>query len=193
MKYLGIFCFFLILLVLLANICIVRKKDFDLYNAIIASSQAQKMPTNAFCEQEREKVSKELWYQKDKTLLSAHVKYARSTVHLSRLENNFELVEYMDKVFCMAQQKLYFTEDKPMQQIFCLESRTGSYHYNAQKLTLEDVNLCEYHIEGHTLPIEPPNEKPTLRAVAKSAQLNLENGKPFFTAEKMHAVLSEPL
>ena len=173
--------------------CVVRHSDRDRLQEkirnreIAASATSSYLPSN----QVRQKVRKDIWFtQDDESRLHYSIESARSLLTLIPIHNHFEVVETLQGIRCLMQDKLYTEQESPLQQVRLLQADEGLYRYTTQEFTASGVDLSLFRMPGHDLPKEELQDKfAFLKGIAKDASFTFSGKTPQFQAGEFKATL----
>jgi hypothetical protein len=187
----GLFC--LVALLWILQTCVVHQSDRSHLEEkirnreIAASATSSYLPSN----QIRHDVRKDIWFtQDDKSRLHYRIESARSLLTLIPIQNHFEVVETLQGIRCLMQDKLYAEGESPLQQVRLLQAQEGLYRYTTQEFTASGVDLSLFRIAGHDLPsVEIQDKFAFLKGIAKDASFTFSGKTPQFQAGEFKATL----
>ncbi len=131
----------------------------------------------SYCEQFREGVNKEILYC-DGDPRKISISSPRSELFFFRSGSKLEVIEELENVHCMIQERLDYQPDgTPYQKVYTLDSSHASYNYSTHTLTAAHAKICRYTLPGHTVTSTYPSLPPTTVAEAKQAHLILDQGQ----------------
>lgn len=139
---------------------------------------------------------------------SCQIQARESRLKLSPQGNNYSMIEQMEEITCIWQEKLYYlypdgqkicSSDNPcqknpsrnlipMQEVRYLKAETGSYNYNTQKFIGENVQFWKYQLPGHTPPQHVTEGVAIIAGKAQNIELTLTDDKPHFNANHMKII-----
>jgi|GEM_PF-4794011 len=109
--------------------------------------------------QYRTRVQKDLWLQQD-SRLHCHIESESSTLALSPLQHKrLDVSEKLHSLQCWMQEKLYFKQLSPMQQVRVFKADEGTYQYSNQTLKTSHALFSLLELPGNQLPtsLQLPN------------------------------------
>lgn len=131
----------------------------------------------SYCEQFREGINKEIVYC-DGNPRKIWISSPRSELFFFRSGSKLEVIEELEDVHCMIQERLEYQQDgTPYQRVCTLDSSHASYNYSTHTLTAAQAKIRRYTLPGHTLTSTYPSLPPTTVAEAKQAHLIIEKGR----------------
>lgn len=161
------------------------KKDATLFQKLMESSSMKKNHL-LYTESLRSNVVKEVWFQeKERHQMRIHSK--DSVLFFFNEGKEIEVVEQMGDVECLFQEKLFFQEGIPMQEVRFLKAKKGSYNYTTGLFIAENVFLSKYHLAGHALPKTPLEMQPLMQGKAEFVEFTLKGEKIDFKAHQFSA------
>lgn len=103
--------------------------------------------------QTRLKVTKDIWLtQDDNSRLHHRIASKSSLLVLKPNEGKLKLIEELDQINCLMQERIYYSNGLAMQQVRLLEANSGEYHFSEKQLLSQGVSISVYKLNTHTLP-----------------------------------------
>jgi len=158
--------------------------DENEYQELVNPSQGGGERTST---QYRQKVRKDMHISDRGERLHTLIESVQSSLAVTHGAREAALVEKMDNLTCIMQEKLE-ANPAPLQMIRFFEADRGIYHYASNRFEAEDASLFRYKISGRRLPENLLFFQPEMQGNAKSVFLTL--GKEIhFTAREFQAEL----
>lgn len=190
--YIPIFFFPIILLFFFLNTFLVREKDIIKYHKIISRKtkltsckKLKRPPIN----QEREKVQKDIFFMEDG--IRKHIKINSEKSNLSIIEKNnkTKLIENLENVTCLAQEKIYFSHPQncKMQKIRFFTAKNGIYIYPEHKFFTNSINLKFFDVPGIVLPESIKEFMPYLDGIAEEVSFSIHEKNKKLNAKHFKA------
>lgn len=185
--------FFAFLIICLVNTFIIRDRDLKKYNNILkrntklTACQALKREPLL---QKRKNVQKDIFFsQNDSSMLHYRIFSDSSTVCLTEKASGIELVETLQNLKCLAQDKVYFDPIKKgfSQQLRFFTAKEGYYIYPSHKFVSDSINLSFFDLPGKTLPDDISSFEPYLKGFAKEVSFHLTDNASKLTAHHFRA------
>lgn len=147
------------------------------------SPQPSKKKGLSYSETVREGVVKEVWCG------SRHLRITskESALFFFQEGKSIEAVEQLGDVVCFMQEKLFFENGGPMQEVRYLQAKKACYNYNTQLFVAEDVFISKFHFKGHVLPKTVEEATPLMQGTAESVEFTLKGEKIDFHAHHFKA------
>lgn len=134
--------------------------------------------------QKRLKVTKDIWLAQDNNSRLHHrIKSKSSLLVLKPHEGKFKLIEELDQIHCLMQERLYYNNELPMQQVRLLEANSGEYHFSEKQLLSQGVSISVYKLNTHTLPQETLSALPIISGNAENISLTTSGKTPELQAK----------
>lgn len=173
------------------DICIPHKSDLEAYRAFLEKSKVIASSKEfSKADQRREKVRKDLWItEADKTRLHTRLESDASTLTLLPLDDKVDIIENLETIRCWMQDKLFLSENTPMQQVRFFEAGQGTYHYMDQQFLAKAVTLSLFRLPGHALPFSIRPSDAFLKGVAKDVSFSVGGKASQFQAQQFKATL----
>ena len=161
-----------LLLALLVFVPLFKRDDAG-YAKLLKSSEPQK--ARALCQQFREGVTKKMWTEEEQYCA---ITSASSELFFFTEKGDVEVIEELENVNCMLQERLFVKHGKKMQTLRLLKAKEASLNYNTQLFTSNNVSMWTYEIAGHAPPDTLEGHEPILEGRADQVELQLA-GKSF--------------
>lgn len=146
--------------------------------------QAQSKKTLCSAHQKRVNVTKNIWLtQDDNSRLHNRIKSQSSWLMLKPDGKKLKLVEELDQISCLMQERIYYNERIPMQQVRLLEASSGEYQFAQKQLVSQEVNISVYRLSTHTLPQNVDGIVPIFSGDAENVSLVTSGKTPDFKAK----------
>ncbi len=140
--------------------------------------------------QSREGVRKDLFAARNGHRHRAVLTCPVSELTLSYDRGEAEVVENLKKFHCIMQEEVYNVDDegmkipldvqgKSMQTVRDFDALSGRFYYQRQMLPAERVFVSRYTLPGRDLPELIGEADPTMKGVARTAELNFASGFKF--------------
>ena len=157
--------------------------DDAAYDALLASTRP--MSDSEPGQQHRTGVVKEVW-----TTEGDHRLLLRIICDSSILEfTASEVIEHMQGVSAIQQEKLYLDGDQPMQELRYIEANEASYHYRSGLFVAKEATLTKLRAEGHAPIASIEGLDPMITGMARSAEFQLKGDGLDFTASQLRATV----
>lgn len=144
-------------------------------------------------EQKRRGVVKDIYIAaEDGTRLHHRITSDSSSLVVEPMENAFAIIEQLQEMRCLLQDKFYQHEGDLMQQLRCLSASSGTYHFNAHQFSAHNAMLSLVRTQGSELPLPETLPSPFLQGKAAEVTLVLAGKVPQFTAKQFVATLDRP-
>ena len=105
--------------------------------------------------QKRLKVTKDIWFsQDDNSRLHHRIKSKSSLLVLKPHGEKLKLIEELNQIHCLMQERIYYNNELPMQQVRLLKASSGEYHFSEKQLLSQGVSISIYKLNTHSLPQE---------------------------------------
>ncbi|NGX57788.1 MAG: hypothetical protein K940chlam3_00684 [Chlamydiae bacterium] len=150
----------------------------------------------------RERVRKDLYVTRINHRLQAVLTCPLSELTLTHVKGEAEVVENLKKFQCLMQEEIYSLlpdgtkilfgeEGKPMQIVRDFNAVSGKFYYQRHLLTANRVFVSRFLLPGWELPDVIKDYEPTMKGVARSAELTFGNGFKF-KAQNLKATFFVP-
>lgn len=171
------------------------EKDIASYQNKINTHQRQKeesLKDKNRSTPKRKNVQKDMWLTQDNGQ-RFHYRLCSdlSVLNLVSLNNKWEIVEELKGITGWMQEKLYFVDEKPWQQIRYLSAEKGFYSYSSHYFEADSVFLSFYRLPFHNLPVSIPSKySPSLEGKASQVSLTIEGSNPRLKAKHFEALVA---
>ncbi|VHO04011.1 hypothetical protein [Candidatus Rhabdochlamydia sp. T3358] len=146
--------------------------------------QVQSKTSFLSANQKRLKVTKDLWLaQDDNSRLHHRIKSKSSLLVLKPHGGKLKLIEELDQIHCLMQERVYYNNELPMQQVRLLEANSGEYHFSEKQLLSQGVSISVYKLNTHTLPQEILLTSPIFSGNAENISFTTSGKTPVFQAK----------
>ncbi|MCH9627481.1 MAG: hypothetical protein S4CHLAM2_11220 [Chlamydiales bacterium] len=191
-KQLSVFALILVAASLFVGLMIFRVTDEDVvaYQKLVESSKPVSKTVLSQSKQLREGVIKEIWYQ-GRSPLCIRIASTLSELCFSQQNGEMEVVEQLENVECLMQEKLYYAEGKPMQLVRYMEATRATYHYTTQIFTAEGTQFWRYRLEGHEPVSTIEGHEPIMSATAQTVEFTLKEKEIDFQAHQLRATFNQ--
>lgn len=162
-------------------------KDLKKYEEFVEKNKANQNDKQTDATQIRKNIQKDIWQQDSQERLHYRINAENSTLYLKSKKNKIEVHEEMQKIACLLQEKLYYKNHTPMQELRSFIADTGTYNFSKHEFLAETVFLDFYTSPGHELPELKNINPPFLKGLAKQVSFTFTSGGPSFHAEKFQA------
>ncbi len=147
--------------------------DKDAYKMLVDSGQASTSSSQRGVHQHRFATLRDVMFTDGSQRLRMRLWSKQGDLLFRQQHGEQELVEDMEDVHCIMQEKLFEKEGQPFQQIRVITADTATYSYEQELLTAKDVFIQQYVIPGHTLVEQLDGYVPSMRGKAASAEFSL--------------------
>ena len=181
----AIFC---VTLVWIGVIIFPTNKALQRYLTLSRETQEQK-DLVATHKQTREGVRKDLYVTRQGHRLQAILTCPLSELTLTHTKGEAEVVENLKKFHCLMQEDVYVLlpdgtkatagEGQKLQVVRDFNAVSGLFFYQRQLLTAKRVFVSRYELPGWNLPDLVKEFEPSMKGVARSAELSFGNGFKF--------------
>lgn len=162
-------------------------KDLKQFEEFVEQNKDDKDKKQTDTTQLRTQIQKDIWQQDDDRRLHYRINAEKSTLYLKPKKNKVEMREEMQQISCLLQEKLYYQNGIPMQELKAIIADTGTYDFNKHEFLAETVFLDFYTSKGHSLPFFNEISSPFLKGLAKQVSFTFSADGPSFHAEKFQA------
>ncbi len=163
----------------------VKSKDVEELEKLTTLS-SKKKTAHFYSESYRQDVVKEI-FLKEKNQQQVRIFCKNSALFFFHEGKRGEVIEHMGDVVCLLQEKLFFENGKPCQEVRYLNAKKACYNYATQLFFGEDVTICQFHLPGHILPKTIGEALPRMQGRADSVQFCLKDEKIDFKAQHFTA------
>lgn len=178
-------CLLLITITLVWGWFFLRVRPID--KVRVLSIVERQLPSKTGClsaYQKRLKVTKDIWLtQDDNSRLHNRIASQSSLLVLKPYEKKLKLIEELEQISCLMQERLYYNEGLPMQQVRLLEASSGEYHFSEKQLLSQEVSISTYRINTHILPQKKFLTLPIFSGNAENISLATSGKTPDFKAK----------
>lgn len=134
--------------------------------------------------QKRLKVTKDIWFsQDDNSRLHHRIKSKSSLLVLKPHGEKLKLIEELNQIHCLMQERIYYNNELPMQQVRLLKASSGEYHFSEKQLLSQGVSISIYKLNTHSLPQEILSTLPIFSGNAENISLTISGKTPEFQAK----------
>ena len=134
--------------------------------------------------QKRLKVTKDIWFtQDDNSRLHHRIKSKSSLLVLKPHGEKLKLIEELNQIHCLMQERIYYNNELPMQQVRLLKASSGEYHFSEKQLLSQGVSISIYKLNTHSLPQEILSTLPIFSGNAENISLTTSGKTPEFQAK----------
>lgn len=146
--------------------------------------QSQSKTSLCSAHQKRVNVIKNIWLtQDDNSRLHNRIKSQSSLLMLKPDGKKLKLIEELDQINCLMQERIYYNDGIPMQQVRLLEARSGEYQFAEKQLLSQGVSISIYKLSTHILPQKVDAISPIFSGDAENISLITSGKTPNFTAK----------
>ncbi|MDR2539268.1 MAG: hypothetical protein LBC45_01385 [Chlamydiales bacterium] len=152
----SIGCVLLVIITLIWGWFFLRVRPIDKAKVFhLLERQTQSKTGFLSVHQIRSKVTKDIWLtQDDNSRLHHRMASHSSLLILKPNEGKLKLIEELDQIHCLIQERLYYSDGLAMQQVRLLEANSGKYYFLEKQLLSQGVSFSVYKLQTHTLPQE---------------------------------------
>ncbi|PWU14971.1 MAG: hypothetical protein C5B45_03520 [Chlamydiae bacterium] len=174
----SIGCILLMIITFAWGSFFLRVRPVDKSNVLhLLERQMQSKTGFLSANQKRVKVTKDIWLtQDDNSRLHHRIKSKSSLLVLKPNEGKLKLIEELDQIHCLMQERIYYNNALPMQQVRLLEANSGEYHFSEKQLLSQGVSISVYKLRTHSLPQEIFSTSPIFSGNAENISL-ITSGK----------------
>lgn len=134
--------------------------------------------------QTRLNVTKDIWLTQDNNSRLHHrIASKSSSLVLKPNEGKLKLIEELDQIKCLMQERIYYSNGLAMQQVRLLEANSGQYHFSEKQLLSQGVSIFVYKLHTHTLPQEILLTLPIFSGNAENVSLIISGKTPELQAK----------
>lgn len=134
-------------------------------------------------QQNRVNVVKDIWLaQDDNSRLHNRIKSQSSVLMLKPKGRKSHLIEELHQVSCLMQERVYYKDGLPMQQVRLLEANSGEYNFSEKELLSQGVKISVYRSDTHVLPQEIVTKTPIFSGSAENVSFITSDKTPNFKA-----------
>lgn len=141
--------------------------------------------------QQRSDIQKDLLLAREGQRLQMRLKSSTGALALIHQDHKNVLVEEMQNVDCLLQEKLFEQKGLPMQQLQQILAAKATYYYGDQKLIAENVQLAQYEIPGHAFTTELASYTPSLQGKATQVETTLSDRPPQMKLRGFSGIVSQ--
>ncbi len=178
----------------ISNMALVRQKDITAYAQYMESVQNIISTKDAKAtHQKRKGLRKDMWLSQDNhTRLHYRIDSAASTLTLIPNDTKLDILENLEGIQGWIQERLYVSDQSPMQQMRFFEATEGTYQYTTQEFLAKSVALSLFRLPGHVLPTLLNHNNAFLKGIAQDVSFSVSGKVPQFQAKRFQATLSTP-
>lgn len=150
------------------------------YQELLFKSNAAntKEPASPYkAKQLRTRVQRDFFFGVAEDRLHGCLKSKASEIHVDHQDGLTEIIETMDEIVCLLQEKLFFEEGIPFQQILRIEADKGQYRYQTGQLKAEGIKIYRYRMPGHSLSSHFA-EQPEVEGRGDLLELSIKDKNP---------------
>lgn len=163
----------LLALILFSLVFTSTEADKDAYKNLIDDGQASAMSSQKGIHQHRFATQRDLVFSDGSTRLRMRLWSKQGELVFQQQHGEQELVENMEDVHCIIQERLFEKEGRPFQEIRVITANKAVYSYEQEQLTAKDVYIQHFVIPGHALVENLDGYTPTMRGKAAIAEFFL--------------------
>lgn len=180
----SIGCTLLLIITFIWGWFFLRVRPIDKTKVLCLLEKQQSMTGFLSANQKRLKVTKDIWLtQDDNSRLHSRIASQSSLLVLKPNEKKLKLVEELHQISCLMQERLYYNEELPMQQVRLLEASSGEYHFSEKQLLSQGVSISVYRLSTHLLPQKIFSASPIFSGNAENISLITSGRTPDFKAK----------
>ena len=128
--------------------------------------------------QKRLKVTKDIWFSQDDNSRLHHRIKSKSSLLVLKPHG-----EELNQIHCLMQERIYYNNELPMQQVRLLKASSGEYHFSEKQLLSQGVSISIYKLNTHSLPQEILSTLPIFSGNAENISLTTSGKTPEFQAK----------
>ncbi len=166
-----------------------RVSDKEAYGKLCSRQELASVSTLKSSDQKRKGVRKDAFLvQADGSRLHHRIDSASSTLFLVPNQGKFDIVEDLQNIHCMIQEKVVSVPTFSQQMKF-LRAEEGKWSYAKQEFAAKSVTLSLLKLPGKELPASVNEKEAFLKGLASGVSFSLSGEKPNFHAEEFKALL----
>ena len=187
----SIGCVLLVIITLAWSSFFLRVRPVDKSKVLnLLERQIQSKTGFLSAHQKRLKVTKDIWLtQDDNSRLHHRIASKSSLLVLKPNGGKLKFIEELDQISCLMQERIYYNNELPMQQVRLLEANSGEYHFSEKQLLSQGVSISVYKLNTHTLPQEILSTSPIFSGNAENISLTTSDKTPDFQAKGFTAYM----
>ncbi|QZA59189.1 hypothetical protein [Candidatus Rhabdochlamydia porcellionis] len=181
----SIGCMLLVITMLTWGWFFLRVRPVDRFKVLsLLERQIQSKTDFSSANQTRLNVTKDIWLTQDNNSRLHHRIASRSSLLvLKPNEGKFKLIEELDQINCLMQERIYYSNGVAMQQVRLLEANSGQYHFSEKQLLSQGVSISVYKLNTHTLPQEIFLTSPIFSGNAENISMIISGKTPELQAK----------
>lgn len=170
----------------------VKHKDLVEYHNILhrktklsSCEKLKRKPLKQF----REEVQKDIYQGgiKDQDRLHFRIFAKNSSLYIRESQKNLELIDDMEDIKCLAQDRIYQKDKDFHQQIRYFTAKKGKYRYPSNIFLTDSINITMFNLPGKVIPDNIDSYTPYLTGFAKEVSFSIKNGFSSINANHLRA------
>jgi hypothetical protein len=137
--------------------------------------------------QYRKDIYKEIWQIDGLDRKMVKIQSPTSQVIVKEENGHLKMVEELSDFKCWMQEKIFYSQSKPMQELRHLKAQKASFSYEDYSFLAQQVFIFRYQAPGLTLPKYDKGLTLLMKANAKEATFKVKDGGFSFEANKLKA------
>lgn len=181
----SIGCMLLVIITLAWGWFFLRVRPVDRSKVLnLLERQIQSKKEFLSAHQTRLKVTKNIWLtQDDNSRLHHRIVSKSSLLVLKPNGGKLKLIEELNQINCLMQERIYYNNGLAMQQVRSLKAKAGEYHFLEKQLLSQGVSISVYKLNTHILPQEILSITPIFSGNAENISLITLGKTPEFQAK----------